>query len=278
MSTPSRASGSTAKSTTPDGVCSKSRQWTAVGKGTAVGEGLKPDVRNARRGPVPGDPGHFLRENCNLAPRGRVIWLPPIGTPHEMEENTMRSTILSAAALATAAMTLCQLAPASADSIGVSDPADIYHGVDLRSAVIDHNANNVVITTTHTNLRASSRSGSAGTVYLDTDASHPGPEYVYVGGYYDGTDYQLVETDGFGHREWGKPVVGSYRMRLDYENERVRMRIARDAIGAPDEVRVAVRVSGTRRDGTSRGLVDWLGEPRSFTDPVTQEGARLGSP
>ena len=41
--------------------------------------------------------------------------------------------------------------------------------------------------------------------------------------------------------------------------------MARTTLGAPDRVRVAVRVSGTRTDGTSTGLVDWLGEPRSFT-------------
>ena len=184
----------------------------------------------------------------------------------------MRSTILSAAALTAGALTLTlsQTAPASADGIGVSDPQDINHGVDLRSVVVDHHAENVVVTTTHTNLRTSWRTGSAGAVYLDTDSADPGPEYVFVGGYYVGTDYQLVHTDGFGHQKWGQPVEGSYRMKVDYETEHVRMRIARDAIGSPDEVRVAVRVSGTRTDGTSKGLVDWLGEPRSFTDWVAQ--------
>jgi hypothetical protein len=43
------------------------------------------------------------------------------------------------------------------------------------------------------------------------------------------------------------------------------MRVSRAALGKPARVRVAVRVSGTRSDGSSAGLVDWLGEPRSFT-------------
>jgi len=34
--------------------------------------------------------------------------------------------------------------------------------------------------------------------------------------------------------------------------------------------RIAVRVSGTRADGSSSGLVDWLGEPRSFTPWVAR--------
>jgi hypothetical protein len=59
-------------------------------------------------------------------------------------------------------------------------------------------------------------------------------------------------------------------MRLDYEKEHVRMRMSREALGSPAEIRVAVRVAGTRRDGTSDGLVDWLGEPRSFTEWVAQ--------
>ena len=126
-----------------------------------------------------------------------------------------------------------------------------------------------MVTTTHTDLRPSFRTGSAGAVFLDTDATDPGPEYVFVGGYFDGTDYLLLHADGFGRRTWGEPVEGSYRMRLDYEKEQVRMRISREAIGSPAQVRVAVRVSGTRRDGRA-GVVDWLGEPRSWTEWVAQ--------
>ncbi len=181
----------------------------------------------------------------------------------------MRTTILSAAALSVAALTLTQLTPANADGIGVSDPRDLHHGVDLRSVVVDHKANNVVITTTHTNLRPSYKSGSAGAVFLDTDPAVPGPEYVFAGGYFVGTDYVLLHTDGFGHKKWGEPVEGSYRMRVDYDKEHVRMRISRAAIGSPEQVRVAVRVAGTRSDGSDTGI-DWLGEPRSFTEWVAQ--------
>lgn len=179
----------------------------------------------------------------------------------------MRSTFLGTAALSAVALALTLTAPASADGIGVSDPRDLDHGVDLRSVVVDHTTGNVVVTTTHTNLRPSFRSGSAGAVFLDTDPSDTGPEFVFVGGYCDGTDYQLLHTDGFGQRKWGKPVKGSYRMRLDYEKEHVRMRISRETLASPAEVRVAVRVAGTHKDG-SNTEVDWLGEPRSFTEWV----------
>lgn len=178
----------------------------------------------------------------------------------------MRSTLLGTAALS-AALTLTLTVPASADGIGVSDPRDLDHGVDLRSVVVDHGADNVVVTTTHRNLRPSFRSGSSGAFFLDTDPSDTGPEFVFVGGFFDGTDYQLLHTEGFGQGKWGEPVEGSYRMRLDYEKEHVRLRISRETLGSPAEVRVAVRVAGTYRDGSDTD-VDWLGEPRSYTDWV----------
>ena len=179
----------------------------------------------------------------------------------------MRTTILSAATLTIAALALTQLAPANADAIGVSDPQDLGHGVDLRSVEVKHGGRNVVVTTTHTNLRESFRSGSSGVVFIDTDPTDPGPEYVFAGGYFVGTDYALLHTDGFATSKWGDPVEGSYRMKVDYETEQVRMRIARDTIGSPDEVRVAVRVAGTRTDGTNTKR-DWLGAPRSWTEWV----------
>ncbi|HEV2797894.1 MAG TPA: hypothetical protein VGV65_09755 [Nocardioides sp.] len=179
----------------------------------------------------------------------------------------MRTTILSAATLTVAALALTQLAPANADGIGIQDPQDLDHGVDLRSVEVQHGGRNVVVTTTHTDLRESFRSGSSGSVFLDTDPSDPGPEYVFAGGYFVGTDYTLLTTDGFATSAWGEPVEGSYRMRIDYDTEQVRMRIAREALGSPDEVRVAVRVAGSRPDGSSTKR-DWLGEPRSFTEWV----------
>ena len=179
----------------------------------------------------------------------------------------MRTTILSAATLTIAALALTQLAPANADGIGVSDPQDLGHGVDLRSVEVKHGGRNVVVTTTHTNLRESFRSGSSGVVFIDTDPTDPGPEYVFAGGYFVGTDYALLHTDGFATSKWGDPVEGSYRMKVDYDTEQVRMRIARDTIGSPDEVRVAVRVAGTRTDGTNTKR-DWLGAPRSWTEWV----------
>ena len=65
----------------------------------------------------------------------------------------MRRTILSAATLAVSALALSQALPANADGIGVSDPRDLGHGVDLRSVEVEHKAANIVVTTTHSDLR-----------------------------------------------------------------------------------------------------------------------------
>ena len=180
----------------------------------------------------------------------------------------MRRTILGAATLAVATLAVAQIPAAHADGIGVSDPKDLGHGVDLRSVEVEHRTSNVVVTTTHTDLRPSFRTGSSGSVFLDTDPDDRGPEYLFAGGFFLGTDYALLAVDGFSDTS-PEPVEGSYRMRVDYDTEQVRMRIARDAIGSPDEVRVAVRVAGSRPSGKNTKK-DWLGEPRSFTDWVAQ--------
>jgi hypothetical protein len=181
----------------------------------------------------------------------------------------MRRTLLSIATIAVACLALTQAPAANADGIGVTDPKDLGHGVDLRSVEVEHKARNVVVTTTHSDLRPSFRSGSSGAVYLDTDPADPGPEYLLSGGYFVGTDYVLLEVDGFSRKAMGDPVEGSYRMSIDYDTEQVRMRMSREAIGSPDEVRVAVRVAGSRPDGSNTRR-DWLGEPRSFTEWVAQ--------
>jgi hypothetical protein len=176
------------------------------------------------------------------------------------------TTTIAAAAVAagTAALALGgTAAPASAASIGVTDPADVDHGVDLRAVRVVNGEKSVRIVLNHADLRPSPRTGSAGAVYIDTDPADRGPELVFVGGYYRGTDYQLLHTEGFGHRNWGRPVDGFYVLSMDYDKEQTRMRISRRAVGTEGKIRVSVRVSGEQADGT--GVVDWLGEPRSFT-------------
>ena len=175
-------------------------------------------------------------------------------------------TLTTTAALSAAALALLVAAPAHAEQYGVDDPQDTWHGSDIRALQVHNGEQDLTITTTHDNLVRRAASGSALTIYLDTDRDHRGPEYVFAAGLFDGTDYLLSETDGFGPKKWGDAVEnGDYILHIGYRKDRARVKISQPAIGSPDEVRVAVRASGTRTDGTSHGLVDWVGKPRKFS-------------
>jgi hypothetical protein len=183
----------------------------------------------------------------------------------------MSKTIIgaAAAALAAAALTVGSLAaPAGAASIGVTDPADIDHGVDLRAVRVANGDKALRIVLNHTDLVRSPKSGAGGAVYIDTDPADKGPELVFVGGYFVGTDYQLLHTEGFGVKKWGSVVDGFHELTLDYDKDKTKMRISRQALGKVGDVRVAVRVAGEKSDGTK--VVDWLHEPRSFTPWVSR--------
>lgn len=178
----------------------------------------------------------------------------------------MRKTIATTLALSAAALTLGVPGAAHADRYAVDDPEDTHHGSDVLTMTVQHGKKNVAVTTRHLGLRKDPATGSGGTVYFDTDPSDQGPEFVFVGGYFEGTDYTLNETEGFGRKQWGDPVQhGDYILRIRYQKDQVRLVVSRPALGHPAKVRVAVRASGTRTDGTGTGLVDWVGKPRQFT-------------
>ena len=183
----------------------------------------------------------------------------------------MRIITTAAAALSAAALTVGLAGPANADLYGIDDPEDTSHGSDILALQFRNGADNLHITTYHLGLRKDPRTGSGGAFFLDTDRHDKGPEYVLVGGFFEGTDYQLLETEGFAADKWGAPVEdGDYSMRVNYAKERVHVRISRETLGEPGEVRIAVRASGTRTDGTSTGLVDWVGDRRELTPWVEQ--------
>ena len=182
----------------------------------------------------------------------------------------MRKTI-AAVALSTAALTLGVAGSAQAELYGVDDPQDTSHGSDVLALQVRNGEENLSVTTYHVNLRRDPATGSSVAVYIDTDRSDRGPEYVFVAGLYEGTDYQLLETEGFGPKTWGDPVEnGDYILKVGYRTDRAHVRISRPALGNPAAVRVAVRASGTRTDGSSQGLVDWVGKRRSFTPWITR--------
>jgi hypothetical protein len=178
----------------------------------------------------------------------------------------MRKATNAVAALSAAALTVCLAGPAHAQLYGVEDAQDTFHGSDILALQVRHGQDNLNVTTVHAGLRRDPATGSSGRVYVDTVRNDAGPEYVFVGGFFAGTDYQLLRTEGFSPSQWGKPVAnGDYLMRVSYDTEQVRFRMSRAAIGNPRAVRVSVMASGTRTDGTSHGLVDWVDKRHGFT-------------
>jgi hypothetical protein len=169
---------------------------------------------------------------------------------------------ITAVALATAALTVGLAGTAHAEQHEVNDPNDSPHGSDIESLQVRNGSKDLFVRTYHADLRAEPEHGSGGATFIDTDPDDAGPEYVLVGGYFEGTDYALLETEGFARRTWGEPVEhGDYILRLRYATNRVLIRISQPALGNPDAVRVAVRASGTHPSDP----VDWVGKPRTFT-------------
>ena len=163
------------------------------------------------------------------------------------------------AGLSTAAVTLALAGPAHAELYGVDDGNDSPHPSDLYSVSINHTESKLVIVTTHDDLTPNGSAG--GQIFIDTDKADKGPEFVLVGGYFEGTDYALLETEGFATAKWGERVEGGdYRQTVKYGADKVRTRISTETLGNPEEVRVAIRVSGNGKKS-----VDWLGKARLWT-------------
>ena len=182
----------------------------------------------------------------------------------------MRTPIV-AAALAATVLPIALAGPANAELYGVDDPVDTYHGSDVTSLSVRNGAENLNITTIHEGLHRDPRTGSGGMFYVDADRDDRGPEYVLLAGFFEGTDYVLRHTDGFGRKQFGRTVSqGDYLMRINYRRDRVRIKLSQRALGNPEEVRVSVRVSGQRTDGTSHGLIDWVGKKHWFTPWLDQ--------
>ena len=177
-----------------------------------------------------------------------------------MTSSRTRATSVSAA-LAALATVVTLAGPVFAAERTVSDADDIAPGVDLRRARIV-NDTAVRVVTRHDDLRPFA--GAAGLrVFLDTD----------LDGGRAGVRVQCRAPPTAPTSRWcaaagataapGWRASCSYRQRLDYAEDVSRIRIARSCLGNPDEVRVAVRVDGTTRDGQPRR--DWLRGHRAWT-------------
>lgn len=185
-----------------------------------------------------------------------------------LHRRAVRRSASLAAAGALALGALGTAGAASAESSGFQDAhGDIKPGADIWNVRVT-NARSVRVDIRHADLVPSYKSGAGVAVYLDTDRRKAGPEFVFLGGLFEGTDYALLRAKDWRPVGSAVPLRCSYIMRLDYSREMTHIRIGRACLDGPGKVRVAVRSGGERPDGTR--VRDWLDGRRVFTPWVSR--------
>jgi len=155
-------------------------------------------------------------------------------------------------------------APAHAEYYSTSDPADARTSLtDIREVRAKRGEANLVVRVRFQELMRSSR--AAVSVFIDTDRTRTGPEYVLTSGLGDGTDYVLTEAEGW--RGTDRRVDCDYEARLWWGvKDAFRARISRACLDQPSTVRISVKM-GDQADG-SHPVVDWSPERRRWSLPI----------
>ena len=178
----------------------------------------------------------------------------------------LRPRVLTAGLLA-AALTTAVPGPASAERLGLDDPADVGGASlsDILAVAANHGARKVNVRVEFAGLEPTSDAGPASlSIFLDTDPATKGPEFRIGTGLQEGTDYQLVRMKGW--KAVGDPLSCSHDVRLNFDLDRVRARVARSCLGDPATVRIGVKMTDLY-DG-SHPVVDWLGKRRYLSLPL----------
>jgi hypothetical protein len=188
------------------------------------------------------------------------------------KEQTMRKTITALVGATTAALTAGTLAlagsAAAATTTITPDPVgDMDHGADIVTVKVV-NEKSIRVALKAADLVPSYQSGAGVKIYFDTDPQDAGPEYAFLGGLFEGTDYGLVAVEGWKVPKYPTTVGKFSIMKLDYERDVATIRISRAALGHPGDIRVAVRTSGEQPNGDY--VHDWLGGRREFTPWITR--------
>ncbi|CUR54120.1 exported hypothetical protein [metagenome] len=173
-------------------------------------------------------------------------------------------TRLAVAAVALATITTGALAgPASAEAVTIVDGPDASGSLgDILDVRINHAARRVIVKTELADLRASSEGGPSGlNIWLDTDPSTTGPDFVFRTGLQAGQDFTLQRTNRF--KPIGEPLTCDHRVRFDRAADIVRLSVARPCLGRPEKVRIAERMRDDF-DG-SHPIIDWLKRTRHLT-------------
>ncbi|HSE07607.1 MAG TPA: hypothetical protein VLB29_02985 [Nocardioidaceae bacterium] len=159
---------------------------------------------------------------------------------------------------------------AAADTSVFQDASgDLSHGADIRRVRVV-NGDQVKVKVVHDDLVRSYKSGSSIAVFIDTDRTRKGPEFVFLGGTFEGADYALLKADGWKRANDRQVPLngGTYDMKLDYAKDTATIRIDRKVLRNPGAVRVEVKTGGElvpAGDEPATTGVDWLGKRRDFT-------------
>ena len=154
--------------------------------------------------------------------------------------------------------------PAQAEYYTTSDARDAPGSLtDIRAVRAKHGAANLVV---RVRFRELTRSSAAGlSIFVDTDRSARGAEYVLSTGLNDGTDYVLTTADRW--RGTDERVDCDYEARYFWGRKNaVRVRMSRECLDDPGSVRVSVKMADPT-DGSTR-VVDWAPERRRWSLPI----------
>jgi len=157
--------------------------------------------------------------------------------------------------------------PASAERLGLDDPADVGGASlsDILAVSAVHTTKKVAVRVDFAELEPTSEAGpSSLAIFVDTDPSAKGPEFRVGMGLQAGTDYQLVRIEKW--KAVGEPLSCAHTVAINFTTNRVRAKISRPCLGNPEQVRIGVKMTDLY-DG-SHPVVDWLGKPRYLSIPI----------
>jgi hypothetical protein len=191
------------------------------------------------------------------------------GMPTNRTRTRLRHRLLGAAGILTMVATLVATtaAPASAERLGLDDPADVGGASlsDILAVTAVHAPRKVVVRVDFAELKPTSDAGpSSLSVFVDTDRSTSGPEFRIGTGLQAGTDYQLVRMENW--KAVGEALTCPHVVAINFDTNRVRTRISRSCLGNPQKVRIGVKMTDLY-DG-SHPVVDWLGKRRYLSIPI----------
>jgi hypothetical protein len=154
-------------------------------------------------------------------------------------------------------------APAHAEFYAIDDPADAAGSLtDITGIEANHGSENLLVKVRFAELMRSSAAGVS--VYIDTDRSEKGPEYLLSSGLGDGTDYVLTRADGWQGSD--ERVSCDYSARPKWGQDVFRAVISRSCFDRVPSVRISVKMVD-EADG-SHPVRDWAPKRHRWSLPI----------